>query len=407
MTSRDHQVEDRRRGLVRRNAWLAWVGAAVALTGVQLIAPSLPVMQDEFGLTDSQMALVNSVYLLPAAIASIPVGLLADRLGRRVVYGSALILFGLCGVALVMVDDYTTFLAIRFVQGLGFAGLLPLSMTILGDAFSGVELVSAQGSRSVSMSIGDGVLPVIGGLLVGLAWYVPWLGQAAAIPLGIVVLATMTEVSAVTDARRGGRAGIRDLLLLFKSVPVFAMQYAGFLRMFLKFCILTFFPLFLVDVRGLTPAFAGVAIGIAALAGTAIAALAGRLARIGRPTIWVIAGVLGMGVSLIGLVSIPWPWAILGVSIAYGAFDGMLGVFINSFVTAATGAEQRASFVSITGAIRNLAKFAGPVVFGVMIVALPVGTSFAVIGGLTIASTLIVMLMSPLEGRLLDEGGAA
>lgn len=384
----------------RRNAWLAWIGAAVALTGVQLIAPALPVMQDEFGLSDSQLALVMSVYLLPAAIASIPVGMLADRVGRRLVYGVALLLFGACGIALVLVDDFTTFLVVRFLQGLGFAGLLPLSMTILGDAFSGVELVGAQGARSVAMSIGDGVLPVVGGLVVGLSWFAPWLGQTLAIPLGIVVLATMVDSPSVQRARERGRTSLREFLRLFKSLPIFALQYAGFLRMFLKFCILTFFPVFLVDVRSLTPAFAGVAVGVAALAGTGIAAMSGRLARIGKPTTWVITGVVGMGVALIGLVTLPWEWAILAAAVSYGACDGMLGVFVNSFVTAATEAEQRASFVSATGAIRNFAKFAAPVVFAALIVPLPIGTAFVLVGAMTIASAVVVMMLSPLEEDL-------
>lgn len=402
MNTAGHTVADDRRQS-RRNAWLAWIGAAVALTGVQLIAPALPVMQDEFGLSDSQLALVMSVYLLPAAIASIPVGMLADRLGRRLVYGVALVLFGACGIVLVLVDDFTTFLVVRFLQGLGFAGLLPLSMTILGDAFSGIDLVGAQGARSVAMSIGDGVLPVVGGLLVGLSWFAPWLGQTLAIPLGIVVLVTMVDSPSVQRARERGRVGSRELLRLFKSLPIFALQYAGFLRMFLKFCILTFFPVFLVDVRSLTPAFAGVAVGVAALAGTGIAAMSGRLARIGKPTTWVITGVVGMGVALIGLVTLPWPWAILAAAVSYGACDGMLGVFINSFVTAATGAEQRASFVSATGAIRNFAKFAAPVVFAALIVPLPIGAAFVLVGAMTIVSTLVVMMLSPLEEGLVGQ----
>lgn len=387
----------------RRNAWLAWIGAAVALTGVQLIAPTLPVMQTEFGLTDTQLALVTSVYLLPAAIASIPVGMLADRFGRRIVYGSALILFGLCGIVLVLLDDFTVFLAVRFLQGLAFAGLLPLTMTILGDSYTGVDLVGAQGARSVAMSIGDGLLPVIGGVLAGIAWFVPWLGQTLAIPLGVVVLLVMVDSPSVEEARVRGRARIRDLLLAFRGLPIFALQYAGFLRMFLKFCILTFFPVFLVDVRSMTPAFAGVAIGIAALAGTGIAAMSGRMARLGRPTIWVIIGVLGMGAALMALVAAPWAWAILGAAVLYGACDGMLGVFINSFVTVATGAEQRAGFVSTTGAIRNFAKFAGPVVFASLMIVMSIGGAFFVVGVLTLVSSLVVIQMSPLERRLIRE----
>lgn len=389
------------RGDARRNAWLSWIGAAVALTGAQLISPSLPVLQEEFGLNESQLAMVMGVYLLPAAIASIPVGMLADRVGRKVVYGSAALLFGFCGIALVMTTSYGLFLVFRFFQGLALGSILPITMTILGDAFNGVELIGAQGARSVAMSIGDGVLPMVGGLLAGLAWYAPWLGQLLAIPLGILVFATMEDSPSVKAARREKRPSLSVLLRLFKSLPILSLQYAGFLRMFLKFSILTFFPVFLVDIRGQSTAFAGLVIGIAALSGTAIAAFSGRLAGWGRPSSWVVGGVVGMGTSLIAIVSLPWSWAILAVAVTYGASDGMLGVFTNSFVTAATGPDYRASFVSATAAIRNFAKFAAPVVFAGLILVLPIMTSFILLGVVTLASALIAMQMSPLETQLM------
>lgn len=385
----------------RLNAWLAWIGAGVALTGVQLIAPSLPVMKDELGLTDAQLALVMSVYLLPAALATIPIGMLADRYGRRPIFGGALILFGISGLALAFLDSFSTFLAVRFVQGLAFAGLLPLTMTILGDVFTGSELVGAQGGRSVAMSLGDGVLPVIGGLLVAGGWFVPWLGQALAIPLGIVVLAKLIDTPTVQTAKAGTRTSLRALAKLFRSVPIIALQYGGILRMFLKFCILTFLPVFLVDIRELSPAFAGLAVGIAAVAGTAIAAFSGRLARIGRPSTWILAGIVGMGGSLVGIVTFESSVAIIAISVAYGAADGMMGVFTNSLVTAATDAEHRASFVSATGALRNFAKFAAPALFAAVSAQLGVATSFVAVGILTMASAVFVLAMRPLEQMLL------
>ena len=391
----------------RFNAWLSFIGAGVALTGVQLIAPSLPVMRDSLGLTDSQLALVMSVYLLPAAIASIPVGLLADRLGRRIVFGSSLLLFGILGLVLVFIDSFTMFLAVRFLQGVAFAGLLPLTMTILGDAYDGHRLIGAQGHRSVAMSVGDGVLPIVGGLLVVAGWQVPWLGQSLAIPLGLVVLWKLTDVPAVASHARRSGLDLGAFGRLFRSGSIIALEYAGFLRMFLKFTILTFLPVFLVDVRGLSAAFAGLVVGIAALAGTAIAATSGRIARLGNPTLWMVVGVAGMGLALIAMVLVPWAAGILAVSLIYGAFDGLMGVFTNSFVTAATSAEHRAGFVAATGAIRNFAKFTAPAAFAALVLAMPMAPAFMLMGGLTIASVAVIAMIKPLEGRLIDQRAGA
>ncbi|HEX2154062.1 MAG TPA: MFS transporter [Acidimicrobiia bacterium] len=388
----------------RRNAWLAWLGAGVALTGVQMIAPSLPVMQESLGLTENDLALVMSVYLLPATLASIPIGMVADRVGRRIVFGSSLLLFGVCGVLLATTSDFTQFLVIRFVQGLAFAGLLPLTMTILGDSFNGPELVGALGGRSVAISIADTVPPVIGGFLASMDWFWPWLGQAAAIPLGVVVLIYLEDPPSLGPTSSRHAPKVKALLSLFRRAPIVALQYSGFLRMFLKFCILTFLPLFLVTTRSLSPTFAGLAVGAASLTGAVLAALSGRLARLGHPTWWVMGGSIAMGASLIGMVVMPWSGAILGAALVYGAGDGAMGVFVNSFVAAATDTEQRASFVSWTGAIRNFGKFIAPVAFAGLMMVQSIYGSFIIAGVAALGSALLFRLLKPLEGNLARRG---
>jgi MFS family permease len=392
------------RRIARRNARYVYVGALIALTGAQMIAPSLPVMRDALGLDSAQLALVMSVYLLPAAVAAIPAGVLADRVGRRLVFGGSFIGFGVCGLALPLVSGhFSVFLAVRFLQGVMFAGLLPLTMTILGDAFRGHELVRAQGGRSVAISFADGALPILGGLLVGVAWWAPWLGQSLGIPFGVAVLLRLVDPVEVRSTRRTW-FDIPAFLGLFRRLPILALQYMGFLRMFLKFAILTFLPVFIVDIREQSPAFAGLVIGATALSGTAVAALSGRLARIGRSTFWIAVGVAGMGIGMASMVLLPWVWTIVGAAIFYGMADGVMGVFTNSMVTAATGFEQRASFVAATGAVRNLAKFLAPTAIGAVTLVTPLASAFVGTGAATLASVVIVRSLRPLEQGLLEDG---
>ena len=386
----------------KRNALFAYASGFVAFTGAQLIAPSLPTMRDSLGLTEAQLGLVMSVYLLPAALAAIPLGVLADRLGRRRVLGYAMIGFGVAGGLLQVSSNFTVFLGVRFVQGVMFAGLLPLTMTVLGDAFRGVELVRAQGRRSVAMSMADGVLPVVGGALVGFGWFVPWLGQLVAIPLGVVILIRLVDVP-IVNAGRTIQVGLRAVVSLFRSIPILALQYAGFLRMFIKFSLITFLPVLLVDTHEASPAFAGLVLGVAALIGTIIAASVGRLSKWGRPTTFVSAGVTLMAIAITTLALAPWRPLLLMGAIAYGAGDGMMGVFTNSFVTSATGAEQRASFVAVTGAIRNFAKFAAPAAVGAAILTLTISTAFLVLSAITLLSVAMAMPLRHLEQGLTDQ----
>lgn len=386
----------------RRNSFFAYGSAIVALTGVQLIAPSLPSMRDTLGLSDAQLGLVMSVYLLPAALAAIPLGVAADRLGRRIVLGATMVGFGVAGGLLQLVDAFPLFLTIRFLQGVMFAGLLPLTMTLLGDAFAGAELIRAQGRRSVAMSVGDGALPVVGGILVAFGWFVPWLGQLVAIPLGIAILTKLVEVPSIRPDDPKS-IGFLAVIGLFRSNAIIALQYTGFLRMFLKFSLLTFLPVLLVDERGISAAFAGLVLGAAALGGTAIAASAGRISTRGRPTVFVAVGIGCMAIAITVLALAPWRPALLGAALLYGAGDGLMGVFTNSFVTSATGAELRASFVAVTGAIRNFAKFTAPAAFGLVVLALPITATFLITAAVALASVLVAYPLRSLEQGLIDQ----
>ena len=384
----------------RLNAWLVYLGAPVSMTGIQLIAPTLPAMADALSLTDSQLALISTFYLLPAALGAIPAGVLADRIGRRRVFGYSMVAFGIIGlISPLTASNFTLFLGLRLLQGIAFSGLMPLTMTILGDAFDGPRLVQAQGRRSVSMSLADGLLPIIGGLLVAFGWFVPWFLQGLAILFGIAVLRLMTDVA---DAA-GPRVGILRSALspeLWKKWSIWALQYMGFARLWIKFTLLTFLPVLIVNERGGTAAVAGLTLGLSAFANAVVAASGGRIARRWHPTGWM---TLAITLMTIGLVVIPLaetPALIAAAAIFYGAADGLLGIFLNALVTAVPDSQHRAAFVAATGAIRNLGKFFAPTVFGLMLLAIAVPEAFLVIALIAALSIPVPWMYRSLAPKL-------
>ena len=382
------------------NARFVYIGAVVAQTGVQLIAPSLPAMRDALGLSDAQLALVTSVYLLSGALGAIPAGLLADRIGRRRVFGWSMVALGVLGIALQFAThSFTLFLAVRFVQGLAFAGLMPLTITILGDAFSGAALIGAHGRRTVAVHLGDGLLPMFGGMFVAVGWRAPWLGQLLAIPFGLLVLAKLTDPRSLSVTARS-RIGIRATLSLFRSSAILSIQFLGFLRMFLKFGIVTFIPLLLIDERGLSPAVAGFAIGAVGLTAALPAVVAGWIARKGQPTTFVFAGTAIAGIALAVMALAHEAPVILVAAVIYGAADGLSAVYVNAFVSAATDAEHRGSFSAATGAIRNFAKFMAPATLGALTLVVPLSASFVVMALITIVSAFAALPLRTIEGRL-------
>lgn len=389
---------------------MAHLGGMAVITGVQLISPALPALAERFSLSESEVSLVISVYLIPAALASVPAGLMADRFGRRWVFGGGLTLFGLAGLLLPLVAEgsFAGLLVIRFFQGLGFAPAFPLTITILGDLYNGPQLVSAQGRRSVLMSVADGAYPILGGILVGLSWMAPWYLQIVALPVGLLVLLTFRDW---VPLRRHGAMG--GLVWLWRSTRVkgtMSLHYVAFIRFFVKFALLSYLPLLLVVSREMSAAQAGLILGTAALCGTLGAAISGALARVGPASRWVGLGILVQGVALVVIAYVGEVWILMPVAVVYGLGDGVLGTLINSYLAAATDPEHRASLVAANGAIKNVGKLLAPILLGMAVLWIPLSAAFAVVAGFMVLSVPATRPLrvydARISGRLPDPGRA-
>ena len=80
-----------------------------------------------------EIALINSISLLSAALGSYLFGLLADRIGRHSIYGLTLVVLAIGAVLSALAPNIYFLLAFRFVMGLGIGGDYPLSATLMSE----------------------------------------------------------------------------------------------------------------------------------------------------------------------------------------------------------------------------------------------------------------------------------
>ncbi|HWZ18600.1 MAG TPA: MFS transporter [Ktedonobacteraceae bacterium] len=96
----------------------------------------LPKIQADMGLTPLQEGLLGSSFLFVYAIASLPLGVWADRSIRKNIVALCV---GIWSVATVLAGFTVNFLqlfSVRSVLGIGEAGYAPASLSLLGDFFS-------------------------------------------------------------------------------------------------------------------------------------------------------------------------------------------------------------------------------------------------------------------------------
>jgi MFS family permease len=385
----------------RAYVFLAVAAAVGTLFGVQGISAALPALERDLGVSDAQIGLFTAAYMLPAVIFAVPLGYLADTLGRRRVFVSMAVLYAVAGGAQALMTDFWLLLALRFLQGIGFGGLMPLSMTLIGDALRGPAQLRAQTHRQVAMSIGEFVLPLIGAGLATLSWQTALGAQVLLLPLALAGALVLTD-SRSAPVKTGYA---RELGEAVRQPGMSGVLTAGFLRFVCKFALIAYLPLLLVDHRGASLAEGALVLSVASGVAAAINFLVVRLLRRLPASRMLVAATAVVGLSLAGFALVP-SWQIaLVVAVAFGLGDGVLTVVQNALVTEAAPARVRAGLVAVSGMTRNAGKLVAPLAMGALIVAVPVPLAFAIVGAGTLAAIPVLRPVRRLDPLLAGSGG--
>jgi MFS family permease len=373
----------------------ACLAAAVMTTGIQGIAPALPAAQQALDLTDAQVAWLTSVYLLPGVLLGVPAGILTERIGRRAMYVTMLTLYGLGGLVLLVAHSLPVLLMVRAVQGAAFGAILALTVTMIGDVLTGPRQGTAQGRRVIAMTAGEAIFPAAAGVAVGVAWYAPFALQVLALPIAVFGWLVIPELGGGVAKRSGGY--IRQLSSSLHNGGIVGLQVLAFLRFFLKFALVTYYPLLAVTERDMSAFTVGLALGASAVLGTVSASIVGVLLRRMAASALVLLCLVAILGSFVVLSVFPSAVAVVIAVLIFGVFDGMYAVAHNVLITETAPAGARAAFVSLTGTVRNVGKLVAPLAFGAISLVLPLTVTFLAVAFIGAAGTLAGIPVRRLE----------
>jgi MFS family permease len=387
----------------RATLTLAAVAAGATVFGAQGISPALPAVQHALGISETQVGLITAAYMLPGVVLAIPLGYLADRLGRRIVFSTMALLYGAAGAAQALVPSFGLLLGLRVVQGVGFAALMPLSVTLIADAYHGSEQVRAQASRQVSMTVSELVLPLVGAALAGLSWRAPLAAQGVLVPVALLGFAVLDD----TRAEVGGKgAYASELAVAMRQPGMPAVLLAGFLRFWCKFALVAYLPTMLVQRHGASLTQAAIVLSVASGVAAAVNFGVVRMLHQVSGSLLLTAAVLGVGLSLVLFGFVP-SWQIgVVVAVGFGLSDGTLQVLQNAFVAIAAPERVRGGLIAVSGMTRNGGKLVAPLVVGALILVVSPPIAFAAVG---LSTWALVPALRPLRqlDRLLHPGDAS
>jgi MFS family permease len=373
--------------------------------GTALLSPVLGSLVEPLGASAANIGLMMSAFTAPSIFVIPIAGVVSDRYGRRPVLLFGLVWFGLTGTAIAFVSTFGAALALRALQGIGFAALTPIIITSLGDLYAGTKEATAQGLRFTGSGLSQTAFPLAAGVLVGMAWQYPFLLYAVAFPIAAVVYLyfeePLDEAGGVGSGAGGGgdgadgekdgtdgegdEAGIRaqlgDMRGLVAQRRAWTMVVARGSANVAWFGFLTYNSILVVDVLGHTPAEAGALAALASLTYALAATQAGRIADVFDDRLYpLVATNLSMGVGL-ALAFLAGSLAVAAVGVALmGIGFGLVLSIYRSVITALPPPALRGGLVSLGEGTGRAAATATPIVMGaaVALATRPLGFETAV-----------------------------
>jgi MFS family permease len=404
------------------------IPAMMASLNFSMFSVVLPSVQDHYQIQADQTAWVFMAYLLPFVIFMPLYGRLGDGLGRRRLF--------LAGIAIFMVGTGLTLLAPSLgwlmagwaIQGLGSAGIIPLSVAIITQLFPFNEWGKMIGTWSSVAPLMGIVGPLLGGLLIDtIGWqmvFVPVLIVGlVALPIargkvpfrpgsgglqpgflrffdwgGVALLgATMLMATLYASSRPiTGVAALQDWRLLasalvflggfiywekghinpFVPLDIFSNQtlrlasLIGLIRLFTMSGVVFLIPLYLRDVRGLTASAIGTMLTVHAVALLPTLRLGGLLADRWGSRWQVVGGLMVQAGVMVYFSFVPqaaniW-WPVMGLVI-HGLVGGSYVAALDRAAMGSVAPDQKGMAAGIYSMIRVSGFVFGTALIGVLL----------------------------------------
>jgi ACDE family multidrug resistance protein len=372
---------------------IVYASSIALMMGVNFLQPALPALTQPFHISDAQLSWVMTLFTAPAIVLSPIFGVVADLYGRRLLLGGGLIVFGVFGTAMAFAPSFGWLLALRSLQGVGFSAVIPLTIVLIGDLLEGDSEIGGQGLKVFLDRIGYFVFPPLGGLLATIAWFWPFACYVLTVPVGVAALIWMPETKGKSGENPMTYLG--DILRLTRHPRLVIAFSAGFLRFFLDYGFLTYFPLFLVRTQGVSTATAGLLYVFFSIGAMLTSSQAGRIAA-GRDKANILFfAFLVSGGAVLAVPFIHGVWLVGSALFFYGLANGVISPMQKSLLTQNAPTELRGGIISFDRLIQQVSKTTSTSIVGLLLVSAELPTIFWLLGILSFISVGLMACLLP------------
>jgi MFS family permease len=340
----------------------------VTITGMgvlafAVIAPALPDLADELGVSRGAIGLIQGAVAVPGIFLAAYTGYLADKFGRRRVIRASLLLFGVFGLSCFFARSYWLLVGARVLQGLGTSGLLSLGVVLIGDLFTGLERRWAMGINLAALTMTTTLAPIVGGLLAEGGTFRPFLVYVLAFP--VFFMARRLPAPADDTPPSPPFTHLREAMQLLKAkerrsdflgvLPMSALTLGVFLGLGL-----TVLPLFLESEFNLGVSQRGLIAAVLSGSSSLASVFSGRVGSLLTPrqVLTTAFTFMVVGFTLVGLA--PSLWILPLGLVVLGLATGSIFPLLQDYSASAGPAHYRGMLVGTWVSANRVGQFVGP-----------------------------------------------
>lgn len=309
--------------------------------------PLLPLIRADFDLNYFRAGLVVSAFAIPYGLSQLPMGWLADRVGRRRLLSLGMMGIAVAAFAIGFSVSFWQLVVLLALVGLFGGAYHPSAAPLISEAVPGNRLGRSLGIHIMGGSASFFLTPLMaGGIALAMGWRGPFM--LLAIPTflaGLLFLRTLRRqpgAPAPTPAPEKESWSLRDLarrLGLLVGIGVLAQS--------ITLSIIAFVPLFLVDKHSLSPVYAGMFLSFIYGAGVIAAPGGGALSdRLGRRPV-ILLSVIATGPIIYLFTVAPFGPLLIALFILLGAAMFMRAPVLESLIVQGVPAKKISSFLGM------------------------------------------------------------
>jgi len=336
-------------GLVAAALFINYVDRGALPTAAHLI-------QDELGLSASQLGILFSAFFWTYSILQIPVGWIAERYGAHRVLAAGLALWACATILVGFAHSFATLLLLRLLLGIGESAGFPSAGKLLAVAVPVESLGIANGIVAAGYQFGPAAgFWVFGGL--SLLWLLPW---------------SKVRLPQETVGTRGSdhpplRAILRQPSLWGTALGLFSSNYVFFF-------VLNWLPYYVVRERGFSTAEMASLTGSAYVVSALTSIIAGwaidRFVRSGRANLAyksvMVAAHVGTVACMLCIAFGAQPWALAGI-FAYQILTGAASAGVYAIPQILAGPSASGRWVGIQNCCGTFAGVIAPALTGLLV----------------------------------------